>query len=616
MDGWIKQSTAHTFQMGPFLDDTDGKTAEAALTIAAADVFVSKHGAAFAAKNDATAMTGTGDARGYYDCVLNTTDTGTVGSLKVCVHVAGALPVWSTFMVLPANSWDSLVGGTDNLQVHAAEITAGLITAAAIADGAIDAATFAAGAINAAAIADAAIDFATFAADCITGTGLKANVESITAGAITAAAVATGAIDADALGADCITSAKIADNAIAAEHLANNAIDFATFAADCKTGTGLKANVESVTNDAITAASIAANAIDLATFAADCKTGSALKANVETITANAITATSIATDAITAVKIAADSVVKITNGNAIETGTAQGNVDANVIVLAAAGPSATDDFYNGCLVSIQSGTGHGQARLIVDYTGATKTATVDRAWVTIPIADSVYRIYPFSGILLADTGVATAVGAATITLAATAPGVADSFIGHTVYICGGTGVGQARIITAYTAGRQCTVSPAWTTSLGADTIYKILPVGRVYVNAIAAGAIDAASIADAAIDFATFAADCKTGTGLKANVESISAGAITAAAIATGAIDADALATDAVDEIWQRHTPVTGIDLELAIDRIYEILNNPIIVTEATGAVQLRNVADAADVATGNVQDLGATTKRTTLTWA
>lgn len=89
MDGFLKLSTAHTFQMGPFIDDTDGKTAETGLTIAYTDVFLSKQGAAFAAKGDTTNLTGTGDARGYYDCVLNTTDTNTVGTLKVCAHIAG-----------------------------------------------------------------------------------------------------------------------------------------------------------------------------------------------------------------------------------------------------------------------------------------------------------------------------------------------------------------------------------------------------------------------------------------------------------------------------------------------------------------------------------------------
>lgn len=48
--------------------------------------------------------------------------------------------------------------------------------------------------------------------------------------------------------------------------------------------------------------------------------------------------------------------------------------------------SAVDDFYNDQLIYIVSGTGIGQVRPVSDYTGATKTVTVDEAWVTTPAA--------------------------------------------------------------------------------------------------------------------------------------------------------------------------------------------------------------------------------------
>ena len=38
MAQWIKQSTASTIKLGPFLDDTDGKTPETGLTISQADI--------------------------------------------------------------------------------------------------------------------------------------------------------------------------------------------------------------------------------------------------------------------------------------------------------------------------------------------------------------------------------------------------------------------------------------------------------------------------------------------------------------------------------------------------------------------------------------------------
>jgi len=89
--------------------------------------------------------------------------------------------------------------------------------------------------------------------------------------------------------------------------------------------------------------------------------------------------------------------------------------------------------------------------------------------------------------------------------------------------------------------------------------------------------------------------------------------------LAANVITADAIAADAGTEIaaavWAKTGAVTSIATELLLERLYEMVSNKMIVTEATGAVALRNLADGADVATGNVQDLGATTQRDGLTW-
>ena len=116
----LKQSTSTTVQLGPFLDSTDGVTAETGLTISQADVRVSKAGAAFAQKNDATSATH--DENGWYRTPLDATDTGTVGRLKVAVAESGALPVWVEYMVVPANVYDSLIGGTDTLQADVTQL--------------------------------------------------------------------------------------------------------------------------------------------------------------------------------------------------------------------------------------------------------------------------------------------------------------------------------------------------------------------------------------------------------------------------------------------------------------------------------------------------------------
>lgn len=106
MTQWLKQSTAVTLKLGPFVDETDGKTAETALTISQADVRLSKNGGDMAQKNESTSCTH--DEIGVYDCPVDATDTGTLGRLQVNVHESGALPVWHEFMVVPAEVWDNL----------------------------------------------------------------------------------------------------------------------------------------------------------------------------------------------------------------------------------------------------------------------------------------------------------------------------------------------------------------------------------------------------------------------------------------------------------------------------------------------------------------------------
>ncbi len=124
---WLKQSTAWSWKAGPFVDSTDGATAETALTIAQADIRLSKAGGDFAQTNNAAGATH--DENGYYDVPLNTNDTATLGSLKVSITKTGALPVWETFMVAPATVWDSLFGASylsvNTVQVGGTAQTAG-----------------------------------------------------------------------------------------------------------------------------------------------------------------------------------------------------------------------------------------------------------------------------------------------------------------------------------------------------------------------------------------------------------------------------------------------------------------------------------------------------------
>lgn len=73
-----------------------------------------------------------------------------------------------------------------------------------------------------------------------------------------------------------------------------------------------------------------------------------------------------------------------------ESGTAQAGA-ASTLTLRS-GASSTDQLYRYNVVSITSGTGAGQSRIITNYVGSTKVATVDEAWATNPDSTSKYVV--------------------------------------------------------------------------------------------------------------------------------------------------------------------------------------------------------------------------------
>lgn len=80
-----------------FVDATDGVTEETALTIANTDIKIWKAGGTtVASKNSGGA---THIANGLYYCVLDATDTNTLGPLIITINVSGARPVERLCMV-------------------------------------------------------------------------------------------------------------------------------------------------------------------------------------------------------------------------------------------------------------------------------------------------------------------------------------------------------------------------------------------------------------------------------------------------------------------------------------------------------------------------------------
>jgi hypothetical protein len=109
---FLKQSTAsQVVQLGPFVDDTDFKTPETALTIANTDIKLSK-GASATSQTNKNSGGATHIATGDYYTTLDATDTNTVGPLRIKVAVSGALAVWRDCFVVEEAVFDALYGAS------------------------------------------------------------------------------------------------------------------------------------------------------------------------------------------------------------------------------------------------------------------------------------------------------------------------------------------------------------------------------------------------------------------------------------------------------------------------------------------------------------------------
>jgi hypothetical protein len=111
----LRQSDTAELPLGPFVDATDGVTAETALTISQADVRLKKctaagDCAAWAQVNESTAAAH--EENGWYEKDIDTTDTNTVGILQIAVHESGALPVFLKCLVVEEAVYDRDYAGS------------------------------------------------------------------------------------------------------------------------------------------------------------------------------------------------------------------------------------------------------------------------------------------------------------------------------------------------------------------------------------------------------------------------------------------------------------------------------------------------------------------------
>jgi hypothetical protein len=157
-------------------------------------------------------------------------------------------------------------------------------------------------------------------------------------------------------------------------------------------------------------------------------------------------------------------------------GIAQGaGINGNQIQLDT-GASSVNGEYDPSLIAIVNGTGAGQCRLILEYSGSARMATVDRDWKVAPSTDSEFIIYAHPGREHVNEGLAQAGATSTITLNANASSLDDNYIGQLVFLRSGTGQDQVRMVIAYNGTTKvATVSEPWGVIPDTTSAYVMLP---------------------------------------------------------------------------------------------------------------------------------------------
>ena len=324
----------------------------------------------------------------------------------------------------------------------------------------------------------------------------------------------------------------------------------------------------------------------------------------------------------------------------INFGIAQGAGTGNNQIQLASEASSTDGAYDPSVVFIVAGTGMGQTRLVLQYAGATRTATVDRNWKVNPDSTSEYRIMAHPGREHVNEGLAQAGAAGNITLNALASSDDDAYNHQVVFLRSGTGEDQVRTITDYNGTTKiATVSENWAVNPDSTTGYVMLP-NHVHEPSEIVDEWETQSQADPTgfhVNVLEVAGTAQTANDNGADINAILADtnelqtdwtdggrldliidAILDDTGTSGVQVADktgyALTGAANDAIFE-NTAGIGVSYEDMIARVYQFLNNELAIVDATGGATLRNIGDTGNMATWSITDDDTTTDRTAISW-
>lgn len=290
-----------------------------------------------------------------------------------------------------------------------------------------------------------------------------------------------------------------------------------------------------------------------------------LGVNVVSMAANSVTSSALATSAIDEIADAvwdevltgathniANSAGRRLRENSVRnvhTGTCQSGSTANTVVLDT-GASSSNGTYDPAMIFIDSGTGAGQTRFIIDYVGSTRTATIARDWRIVPDNTSTFVIISSVNLFSTNEGRAQAGGASTITLNASASSIDNSYVGQTIVLRTGTGQDQSRVVSSYNGTTKvATLSQPWTTVPDTTTGYMMWPVGRAMIaemldNVITSGALSAGAVTAIQNGLATASALTTVDTvvdAIQAKTDNLPASPAATGDIPTATENADAL---------------------------------------------------------------------------
>lgn len=134
--GYLKQSTATTINLGPFVKIADGSLEDSA-TITGISLSIIKQSTTLSSTVTTVSLAASGSdndgvfvAKGTYNAELSTGNTDTVGRLEVRATYTGCYPVTDSFTVVASASWDSVIAGSvstidDFWEYATASITSG-----------------------------------------------------------------------------------------------------------------------------------------------------------------------------------------------------------------------------------------------------------------------------------------------------------------------------------------------------------------------------------------------------------------------------------------------------------------------------------------------------------